>query len=489
VEVQIRAITSRRPALVSAVVVTAITLAGAAGIAADASGASATPSVNADLSYSCRFPAGAQPAGSFPVSVTVTASFPATAPAGQPVTPNGLHLTAQLPTAATAYLTSRGAAVVTGSGTLTAAEASSAKSAGPAKPASPASPLLAQWPVRINPVHVASGQPLQLAAIALTTPGGTQNITGPAPKPGLATITAGSLAFSLSLTKADARPVAPPLLQLSCIPASPARTRLVTVRLHQAKSPAPAKRKNKNPVGCAKIKVVGHGTATCAYLTGYADVAKLIGAALLQPAKPAKPGLINVDFAEHHKFGKGAFGKIDLLVRSTGELFYKGKPQLPPVNATFLAFRFVPVTATLLIRELKPVVIISDSGVKGLPFPIKVVATTTVSIGMTNVKVNGVPLAVGPHCGTASPVTLRLVGKGFNTDPPRGYTVPTGGALQGRITIPRFSGCGVGENLDPLFTGSISGKGNFVKQTQGKLCGPAQSAVYFCPPPVPKPLR
>ena len=193
---------------------------------------------------------------------------------------------------------------------------------------------------------------------------------------------------------------------------------------------------------------------------------------------------MNVDFAEHHKIAKKK-----LVVRSTGKLYYKGKPELPPITATLLAFRFVPVTATLLIRELGDIVIISASGISGLPFPITVVATAKVSIQITNVKVNGVPLAVGPHCGTASPVTLKLIGKGDNTTPPRGYTVPTGGALQGRITIPRFAGCGVSENLDPLFTGSISGKGNFVKQTQGKLCGPSQAAVYFCPPPVPKPLR
>jgi hypothetical protein len=176
-------------------------------------------------------------------------------------------------------------------------------------------------------------------------------------------------------------------------------------------------------------------------------------------------------------------------VRSTARLFYKGKPELPPITATFLAFRFIPVTATLLIRELEKISIVSASGIKAPPFPIRVVATTKISIGVSNVKVNGVPLDVGPHCGIATPATLKLIGKGVNGPPPRGYTVPTGGALAGVLTIPRFSGCGVDENLDPLFTGSISGRGNFVKQTQGKLCGPAQPSNWVCPPPVPKPLR
>jgi hypothetical protein len=462
-------------------VVAAITLAGAAGMAADAPGASAAQSVNANLSYRCQFPASARAGGGFPASVTVVASFPATAPAGQPVEPIGLHLFAQLPAVATTYLTSLGAASLTGSGTLTSAQATSTTKTSTTKP------MLAPWPLRVNPAHLADGQPLHLAAITLSDPSATPPTTGQAPKPGLATITAGSLAFTLSLTGTDAKPAVPTMVQLSCAPSGPAGATLASVRLHRDKGARgrarPAKRKIKFPRGCGKIKVVGDGAATCAYLTGYADVAKLIGAALLQPAR-AKPGLVNVDFAEHHKLANGK-----LIEHSTGKLFYKGKPQLPPITATLLAFRFVPVTATLLIRELSPIIIISASGITAPPFPISVVATAKVSIQITKVKVNGVPLNVGPHCRTAKPVALKLFAKGDNTLPPRGYTVPTGGALQGRVTIPRFTGCGVGENLDPLFTGSISGKGNFVKQTQGKLCGPAQPANWVCPPPVPKPLR
>jgi len=86
-------------------------------------------------------------------------------------------------------------------------------------------------------------------------------------------------------------------------------------------------------------------------------------------------------------------------------------------------------------------------------------------------------------------VRLVLIGRGDNTIPPRGYTVSTGGPLTGMLTIPPFTGCGVTENLDPLLTGSISGSGNFVKLTQGKLCGPSQPKNWTCPPPVPEPLR
>jgi len=485
VEVEIRQLTRHgRSATVSGVVVASITLAGAAGIAADAPGASAAQSVNTDLSYRCQSPGGA-----FPASVTVVASFPATAPAGQPVEPIGLHLVAQLPAAAATYLTSLGASSVTGSGTLASAQASvPGTSPAKARTSKPnGGPMRAQWPLRLNPIHLISGEPLQLAAIAVTGKPAALVTTGQPPRPGLTTITADSLAFDLSLAGTAAHPATPAMAQLNCALTNPAGSKLASVQLHQAKNAQPTKKKKKKikfPPGCGKIKVVGDGAATCAYLPGYADVAKLIGAALLEPAAPAKPGLVNVDFAEHHKITK-----TELIARSTGKLFYKGKPELPPITTTLLAFRFVPVTATLEIRELGPIIIVSTSGITAPPFPITVVATAKVTIQITNVKVNGVPLAVGPRCETATPVTLKLTGKGDNTLPPRGYTVPTGGALQGRVTIPRFTGCGVGENLDPLFTGSISGKGNFVKQTQGKLCGPAQPSAWVCPPPVPKPLR
>jgi hypothetical protein len=238
------------------------------------------------------------------------------------------------------------------------------------------------------------------------------------------------------------------------------------------------------PKGCGKIPVVGAGTPTCAYLTGYSDVAKLIGAVLLQP-RILRPGLVNLDFAEHAKFIPGK-----LIEHSTAVLYYRGRAELPPVTATLLAFRFVPVTATLNLTELAPIKIVSVSGITALPYPITVHASTLVGLRISNVKVNGVPLNVGPDCRTARPIRFAVTGNGDNTIPPTGYTVPTGGPLAGMVTIPAFTGCnGAGDNLNLLFTGTISGKGNFVLLTQGRLCGPTQPQNYICPPPVPRPLR
>jgi hypothetical protein len=239
--------------------------------------------------------------------------------------------------------------------------------------------------------------------------------------------------------------------------------------------------KPKLPKGCGKIKHKGNGTGVCAYLTGYSDVLKLNGAALLQPAKPQPPGLLNVDLYESFKAKKG-----EQIAKSTGQLYYRGRHELPPATATFLAFGFEPVTATLQIRELTPVSIISVTQVSAPPYRIKVTSKTTAALRVYNVKVNGVPLNVGKSCRTVRPLALTLIGRG-TTSPPSGYNVPNGGPLTGTIVIPRFTGCGVGEDLDPLFNGTISGPGNFSKMTQGPLCFPSNGTG--CPPVIPKPLR
>ena len=50
------------------------------------------------------------------------------------------------------------------------------------------------------------------------------------------------------------------------------------------------------------------------------------------------------------------------------------------------------------------------------------------------------------------------------------YNVVTGGPLDGMVIIPKFSNCGVGENLDPIFNAAIAGPRNFNLLTQGPVC-------------------
>ena len=107
---------------------------------------------------------------------------------------------------------------------------------------------------------------------------------------------------------------------------------------------------------------------------------------------------------------------------------------------------------------------------------------------MEKVLVNGAPLNVGNDCHTVRPFPLVLTGV-----PP--YSLDDGGVLNGTITVPSFTGCGVGENLDPIFNATVSGPGNFVQLTQGNLCinwnvtGNLPGAAEGCPANVPKPVR
>jgi hypothetical protein len=106
-----------------------------------------------------------------------------------------------------------------------------------------------------------------------------------------------------------------------------------------------------------------------------------------------------------------------------------------------------------------------------------------VSLHISNVRVNGIPLNVGPHCQTARPFDLELSGT-----PPAYDVSAVHGVLTGTINVPSFSGCANGsDNLDPIFDATVSGPGNFAKITQAALCTPAQPKPNGCPPAKPHP--
>ncbi|MGO8958374.1 MAG: DUF6801 domain-containing protein [Streptosporangiaceae bacterium] len=433
----------------------------AASTSATLTRVTANQSVRLALAYACQFPSGNNR-----VNVVVAAALPVTATAGQHIQPSGVQITAVLPEPAVSDLRKLSAATVGGSATLAMTETYLATSAPADWQAS--TPAAAALP--------ATGS-LQLAAA------GTAPAVATATQ-GTVTFSVGRLVLELAPRTAGGATTSPATVPVACTPASGASKRLASVRVNPAAaSKRPARHRLKLPKGCGHIKVVGTGAATCGYITGYSDVRKLYGAALLQP-KRGLPALVNVAFGERAVFKPGK-----LIEYSVAELYYRGRHELPPIRATFLAFGFVPVTATLGITELTPIRIVSVSGTTAPPYPITVHATSTVSISISKVDVNGVPLAVGPHCRPARSVRLALLGTGHNTVPQTGFTVESGGPLTGMLTIPPFTGCGVTENLDALLTGSISGPRNFVEMTQGKLCGPAQPQNWTCPPPVPKPIH
>ncbi|HVB46353.1 MAG TPA: hypothetical protein VNF47_27100 [Streptosporangiaceae bacterium] len=230
--------------------------------------------------------------------------------------------------------------------------------------------------------------------------------------------------------------------------------------------------------GCLTEKLPG--VPAEAIVVGFSNVTKLHGASLLGPA------LTKLDIGTSAKFCQ-AFFEED----GTAVLDFHGRPQFPPVRATLLAFGFVPVTATLLISQIGTGDLAAIATSTPAPGGLAVIRERLM-IKVESVRVNGVPLAVGPHCGTSRPVNGILAGFDPTNGPgPNYYRVNFGGPLTGTITFPPFSGCGVGDDLNPIFTASISGSPNFVKITQGRICNLAipVNPDATCPPPVPVPLR
>jgi hypothetical protein len=225
-------------------------------------------------------------------------------------------------------------------------------------------------------------------------------------------------------------------------------------------------------------------TFGCAYIVAFSNVKKLNGAALIGPGEAAL------------QFGTAEI--IDsplpynyLEIVNTGQLDYGDLHELPPAKATFLAFGFMPVSATMRLTEMGTLnaVAVGDAD----PLECKeshncVTVTkiyTEVTLRIYNVNVNGVPLNVGPGCQTP-PFTIELTGKS-----PK-YSIETGGPLYGTVKIPQFTGCGVGETLDTIFNGSISGPGNFISAQQGTLCTPNSGSGCGnkdTGPSIPKPVH
>jgi hypothetical protein len=490
-----------RTAAIAAALLLAGTLTAAITVAAQASGVDASRNVRLSLDYTCSLPTGTQQVKTR-ASVTIAATFPRAATTGRRIQPTGVRMTVDLPPAAVTALRELGASAVSSTAILSV-EASQRTTtttnwqgqAPAAQPLPATGGITVEASGRAAPVTVTSRRTVTFTAaglalaLRLTSAAGASGASNSPSPASSASASANSVSPgpSPSPSSSGSASPGPAAIQVACSPVSGRSTTLdaVPVVTAGASHTSPQRRpKVKIPKGCGDIKVRGDGVAVCGYLTGYSDVKKAYGAALLQPKRPSKPALLNIDFAYRHVLKPGK-----LIAFSTGELYYQGHHELPPVRATFLAFRFVPVTATLEVTELTPISIRSVSGTLAPPYRLTVRGTTRVRIQISDVDVNGVPLAIGPHCRPVRSPRLTLIGHGENTFPPRGYTVPTGGPLSGELTIPAFTDCGVGQNLDPLLTGSISGPDNYVLMTQGKLCGPSNPQNWTCPPPVPKPIR
>ncbi|WP_326947014.1 hypothetical protein OG439_48255 [Amycolatopsis sp. NBC_01307] len=172
-----------------------------------------------------------------------------------------------------------------------------------------------------------------------------------------------------------------------------------------------------------------------------------------------------------------------ILNLNDGSSRVTGSTTFNQATTSFLGFGFVPTTATVeflpvdyrnskIIEVAGNITTDPDTGATFLNTTLQVMAR------LSNAKVNGVPLDLGPDCVTAETVTLTLNGPyeafgvgHIQTDPEKGFRLPA------------FTGCGTGgQDLSPLLTGMSSGDGNqaYVDTYNLVVCTDPDSTQ--CPP-------
>ncbi|WAL99654.1 DUF6801 domain-containing protein [Streptomyces sp. Je 1-369] len=196
-------------------------------------------------------------------------------------------------------------------------------------------------------------------------------------------------------------------------------------------------------------------TSMCAVPVGFATLRKLKSSAIVNDprgsgsgARAGRPGLMHL-----------AMRMREVRAPDYVEYDHLGLMQLPDAEGTFLTFGFQPTTAKVRF-EPEPATIVNVIR-PGKP-PVTRVGYRQ-HLRLYDVRVNGVPLDVGPRCRTSRPVDTVLTGN---------YPVSEGGLLQGELDIPALAGCGArGEDFDVLLSGAVSGPGNALRIRQGRVCG------------------
>lgn len=481
------------------------------------------------FTYTCQFPSGRQSIG-----VDITAAFPSSGAVGQAVHPASGTVTFSVPHDALGELTASHAATVSGIGQLNTTVAQNGRSE------------KATWANLI-----ASPKPVPTTGdLVLTAPSTAPTITPRAP--GDITFEAAALTMVLTPKRADGSATEPATVLATCTPDAGQHALLATVPV-PAVTATPGEGSGGplavgSTPGAARSALADDGTDTpadcgivpgvypddtlglglCGFLSGFSNVNKLDAASLIGPQGaffngfgpyalalqcPADPDAPNAIVCIQDK------GVVHVLTCSFAQFDNNGTQfELPPTRATFLAFGFVPVTATMHLTQsdwppdhlptIDPKCTTGFVHVQSFPFTfpkkaITIVAddvnTATVesqdtrletylSVRISDATVNGTTLNVGPTCETKDPVHSVIVASSQTVDGVQsGYTFVDGGPVTGTLDIPSFTGCGVGEDLDPLFNASVSGNDNFLKLTQAPLCTP--STGIGCPPQVPTPQR
>jgi len=226
----------------------------------------------------------------------------------------------------------------------------------------------------------------------------------------------------------------------------------------------------------------------------------------------------------------GSTAKV-IWIYLTGQIWVKSpdgtNPQFgtfPPVKVQALAFGSIPVTATIRIRQTETAGLVDPLTLKwlssgsaipvganvswnGITYPgptitgqslvAEPVITGALDVQLSDLKVDQLPVDVGPDCHTVTPAQVTLSAPGGyvalgswkpGTPGQPGYSpfkVPSY-LSDNDLEIPAFSGCHNGaDDLDTLLTGMISGPHNTITATQirslsGFWC---DTPGANCPPP------
>lgn len=462
------------------------------------------------LRYTCPLPSGPEE-----VDVVVSAVLPTEARTGEEIRTGQVAVEVTLPPAALARFAGLDAATLSAVARLTVRNSVGDKSADASWQD------LAAPPTDLPTPGEGEGDSQDPGALTLTATGDVPTVTFGSP--GRATLAPDALDLALtSLTEAG-EPTTPPGLDVACTPAPGQEPELaaITIRGDQdpttpaprpgesgpAPGPTPTrpdeglpptarekidalteKRREalEDDPGSCPIEIPPEWVMTTAetYAAGYANAAKLDGAAALGPA------FMKVVLNKRY-INDSCASTVD--VSSEVNFDYEGKRQLPPTKATFLSYGFMPTTATMTLEQVGPPAAIHTHTVTNTPtYPEETTVTAQLVMRLSDVEVNGVPLDVGPDCRTERPFEQVLKGYG-QSYPPAGYLVAYGGTLTGYAHIPPFEGCGATEDLDPIFTSAISSPGkkadNYTKMTQAPLCVATNPEGPDCPPRKPKPER
>jgi hypothetical protein len=404
-----------------------------------------------------------------PVTLRVTATFPAKGLAGEPVEPEGVGLELSVPAAALAGLPGAAGATAMTSldvqpGTWTA--------------------------VQSDPVPLAD--PVVLGGTVTTQP------VTPV-EAGDVTFTAGGLSVEITGYDETGTPTEPPTIALTCVldPAETAVLAVVPVEApartpERVPSPEPGEQGQQDqppradgapsiaadpPPECYRLEEapVDYRAPFCAKVNGFANVAKL-DAAIRQPT-----ALVNITATNFIIRCPEDVNVACQKALAAPEL--NGETKYPPAKGSFYAFGFVPTTGTMQLEQLGAADIYLWSKRTPIPGqPGEYEGLTTVKVKLvaqvTETFVNGVKLDVGPNCKSAVPIDAVFTASYSGEDK---YSITKGGPLMGTVTIPPFSGCGVSEDLDPILSGLISGPGNYVRLYQGAVCT-ITGNHFGCPP-------